>query len=148
AVFPAGVTKDIFPEDAGKVNFYDENAFMMYVPDSKLPKKIDKYMSGIDVAPSILHLLDINVPNSFEGHSIFDDRNKYPNLLGMHEFGLYINQIDEQGKRTISYNIPGEIKCEVGDHNSATSSPLTLCEYLDFYKWKRQMFEEGRFWEE
>ncbi len=148
AVFPAGVTKDIFPEDAGKVNFYDENAFMMYIPDSVLPKKIDQYMSGIDFAPSILNLLGINVSNSFEGRSIFDDRAKYPNLLGMHEFGLYINQIDEQGERIISYNIPGEIKCEAGDYNSATSSPLTLCEYLDFYKWKRSMFEEGRFWEE
>ncbi len=148
AVFPAGVTKDIFPEDAGKVNFYDENAFMMYIPDNKLPKKVDMYMSGIDIAPSILHLLGINTPNSFEGHSIFADRAQYPNLLGMHEFGLYINQIDEQGKRTINYNIPSEIKCEAGDYNSATSSPLTLCEYLDFYKWKRQMFEQGRFWEE
>ena len=105
-------------------------------------------MSGIDLAPSILQLLGINTPNSFEGRSIFDDRAKYPNLLGMHEFGSYINQIDAQGKRTISYNIPGEIKCSAGDYNSATSSPLTLCEYLDFYKWKRQMFEEGRFWEE
>ncbi|TSC84882.1 MAG: Sulfatase [Parcubacteria group bacterium Gr01-1014_13] len=148
AVFPAGVTKDIFPEDAGKVNFYDENAFMMYIPDSKLPKKVDMYMSGIDMAPSVLHLLGINAPNSFEGHSIFDDRNKYPNLLGMHEFGLYINQIDAQGKRTIDYNIPSEIQCEESDYNSATSSPLTLCEYLDFYKWKRQMFEQGRFWKE
>lgn len=148
AVFPAGVTKDIFPEDVGKVNFYDENTLMMYVPDSKLPKKIDMYMSGIDIAPSVLNLLGINVPNSFEGHSIFDDRVNYPNLLGMHEFGLYINQIDEQGKRITDYNIPSEIQCETNDYNSATSSPLTLCEYLDFYKWKRQMFEQGRFWEE
>lgn len=148
AVFPAGVTKDIFPEDAGKVNFYDENALMMYIPDSILPKKIDRYMSGIDFAPSVLNLLGINVSNSFEGHSVFADREKYPNLLGMHEFGLYINQIDEQGKRTISYNIPNQIKCEAGDYNPATSSPLTLCEYLDFYKWKRQIFEEGRFWGE
>ena len=148
AVFPAGVTKDIFPEDAGKVNFYDENAFMMYIPENKLPKKVDMYMSGIDFAPSILHLLGINTPNSFEGHSIFDNRNKYPNLLGMHEFGLYINQIDGQDKRTIDYSIPSEIQCEESDYNSATSSPLTLCEYLDFYKWKRQMFEQGRFWEE
>ena len=148
AVFPAGVTKDIFPEDAGKVNFYDENAFMMYIPDNKLPKKVDTYSSGIDFAPSILHLLGINASNSFEGHSIFDDRNKYPNLLGMHEFGLYINEINEQGKRTTSYNIPGEIQCKDGDYDFATSSPLTLCEYLDFYKWKRQMFEQGRFWEE
>src|SRR3989344_640355 len=148
AIFPTAVTKDIFPEDAGKVNFYDENAFMMYVPDSILPKKIETYMSGIDMAPSLLHLLGINAPNSFEGHSVFDDRGKYPNLLGMHEFGLYINEINEQGKRTTNYRIPGEINCAKSDYNPATSSPLTLCEYLDFYKWKRQMFEEGRFWKE
>ncbi len=147
AIFPTAVTKDIFPEAAGKVTFYDENAFLMYVPDSILPKKIDTYSSGIDIAPSILHLLGINVSNSFEGHSVFDDRDKFPNLLGMHEFGLYINQVDNQGQRMVNYNIPGEIICRENDYNSATSSPLTLCEFLDFYKWKRQMFEEGRLWE-
>ncbi len=99
----------------------------------------------MDLTPTILQMLKINVANTFEGHSIFDDREQYPNLLGMHEFGLYINQLDENGKRTVDYTVPNDLDC---DKNISinTSSPLTLCEFLDFYQWKRQMFEQGRSW--
>jgi hypothetical protein len=121
--------------------------FMMYVPDSVLPKEVTTYASGLDFAPSILHMLDINKPNSFDGHSIFDDQKKYSNLLGMHELGLYINEVvDKNGKRKVSYDVPDNLTC---DENAVVSStaPLTLCEFLHFYKWKRQMFEEGRLWD-
>jgi phosphoglycerol transferase MdoB-like AlkP superfamily enzyme len=147
AIFPGALTKDIFPADAGKINFYDENAFLMYVPDNILPKEVDMYSSALDFAPTILQMLNVNTANAFEGYSIFDDRAKYPNILGMHEFGLFIDQADESGKRTTAYAIPTDISCTAGDYNNNTSSPLTLCEYLDYYHWKRQAFEEGRFWE-
>lgn len=164
AVFPGAEIKNLFSAEADKLSFYDENMFMMYLPAGALakegvskiniPKEINLYSSGIDFTPTLLQVLNINVPNSFEGHSIFDDRNKYPNLLGMHEFGLYINQANLSGealaksKRNISYKIPTDITCTKNDYSVSSSSPLTLCEYLDFYKWKRQMFEQGRFWEE
>ncbi len=145
AIFPAALTKDLFPAEAKTLSYYDENAFLMYVPDSVLPKEVTTYSSGIDVTPTLLHMLDINVPNSFEGHSIFDDRTLYPNLLGMHELGLYINQ-SVVGKRKIDYDIPDELDCPEQLSVSSTA-PLTLCEFAQFYKWKRQMFEEGRLWE-
>ncbi len=147
AIFPAALTKDLFPKEASSLTYYDQNMFMMYVPDSVLPKEVATYASGLNLAPSILHMLNINKPNSFDGRSIFDDQKNYPNILGMHELGLYINEVvDKNGKRKVSYDVPDNLTC---DENTTVSStaPLTLCEFLHFYKWKRQMFEEGRLWD-
>ncbi len=144
AIFPGQSTKEVLGKNFA--TYYDENVFLMYVPDSILPQEISAYSSNIDFAPTILHLLNINTDNVFDGHSIFGDRQKYPNLLGMHEFGLYINQLSENGKRQVSYNLPSELKCVAKDFTATSSSPLTACEFLEFYKWKRRMFEDGRLW--
>jgi phosphoglycerol transferase MdoB-like AlkP superfamily enzyme len=145
AAFPGAEIKKLFPEDSKSLSFYDPNMLMMYVPHHSLPKEVTVFSSSIDVIPTLLQILNINIPNSFEGHSVFDDRDAYPNLLGMHEYGLYINQ-EANGKRNISYQIPSDLICAQEDFSNTTNTPLTLCEYLDFYKWKRQMFEQGRFW--
>lgn len=145
AVFPTAYTKDYFPAETGKMNFYDELAFMLYVPENILPKEVKTYASAMDLAPTILQMLKINVPNSFEGHSIFDDRDKYRNLLGMHEFGLWINE-DVAEKRQASYSIPADLRCDGSDITNSPDTPLTLCEYFNYYQWKRSMFEDGRLW--
>ncbi len=156
SAFPGAEVKKIVSGAGQGLSFYDENMFMMYLPGvltsalSKaepevLPKEINLYSSSIDVVPTLLQILNINVPNGFEGHSLFDDKNKYPNVLGMHEYGLYINQ-DTKGARDIRYEIPSDLKCGEQISLVSASSPLTLCEYLEFYRWKRQLFEQGRFW--
>ncbi len=147
AVFPVSYTKDYFSDVVGKLSFYDENMFMVYVPKSILPKNIDVLSSGIDFAPTVLNLLNINTPNSFEGHSILNDRQNFPNILGMHEFGLYTNQLDQNGKRMINYKIPIELDCSNYQYESDTTKPLTLCEFLNYYQWKKRVFSDGRFWE-
>lgn len=150
AIFPGALTQAInqWPGQADQDSlrtYYDQNLLMMYIPDNVLPKKIDILSSGLDLMPTLLQMFNINIPNQFEGHSIFDDRTRYPNVLGMHELGLYINQVSKKVKRKIEYNVPSEISCP--SNYSVTSTPeLTLCDYLQFYHWKRQMFEEGRFW--
>lgn len=144
AIFPGALTTDLFPAEAKTLTYYDQNFFTMYVPDSVLPRTVDVYSSGIDEMPTLLQLLNINVKNSFEGHSIFDDRKNYPNLLGMHELGLYIN-VTSTGKRQELYDVPSQIDCP--ENYSPSSTPnFTLCDYKQFYDWKRQMFEQGRFW--
>ena len=119
----------------------------MYVPQTVLPKEVDVYSSSLDFTPTLLQILNLNAPNAFEGRSIFDDRPKYPNILGMHEFGLYINQTTATGTRESSYALPGDLDCPQPPGPVKVGAPLTECEYLNFYQWKRQMFEEGRFWE-
>ncbi len=145
AAFPSKFITDLFPNEAKQLTYYDENTLMMYVPQSVLPKVVDTYSSSIDLTPTLLQMLDINIPNTFEGHSIFDDRGKYPNLLGMHELGLYINQVGADGKRTVDYTIPSAISCSK-EYSPSSTPYLTLCDYKQFYEWKRTMFEEGRFW--
>jgi len=145
AIFPAAFKNDKFPEEAGKLTFYDENAFLLYIPDNILPKTVETNASGIDFAPTLLQIFGINVPNNFEGHSIFDSREKFPNILGMHEFGLWINQMDG-GKRKVDFIVPQDLKCENSAIGQDANFPLTMCEYENYYKWKRSMFEEGRFW--
>jgi phosphoglycerol transferase MdoB-like AlkP superfamily enzyme len=147
AVFPAAYTKDNFADVVGKLSFYDENMFMVYVPKSVLPKTIDLPSSGIDFTPTVLNLLNINSANAFEGHSIFNERKDFPNILGMHEFGLYINQLDKTGQRLIDYNIPSHLDCTNYQYDADVSKPLTLCEFLNYYQWKKKIFSDGRFWE-
>jgi len=53
--------------------------------------------------------------------------------------------VRRNGKRTIDYNVPSEIVCAT-NYTASSSPDLTLCDYLGFYKWKRQMLEEGRLW--
>jgi len=65
--------------------------------------------------------------------------------LGMHEFGLWINQMDG-GKRKVDFIVPQDLKCENSAIGQDANFPLTMCEYENYYKWKRSMFEEGRFW--
>lgn len=145
AIFPGGIQSGVFPEYAGKATFYDEIAFMMYVPDSVLPDKVETFSSSMDLAPTILHILGINGNNAFDGHSIFDDRDQYQNLVGMHEFGLFINRSDDKGGRAIDYGVPSQLDCPE-NLQSDPKAPLTLCELQEYYKWKRQVFEEGRLW--
>ncbi len=146
AVFPTAYEKKFFPDIAGKMTFYDEILFQMYVPDTILSNEVLTISSAMDFAPTIMQVLGINVPNSFEGHSIFDDREKYPNLLGMHEFGLWINQETGTSSRQIDYSPPVDIECREDMIGTDVNLPLTLCEYLNYFKWKRLMFEQGRLW--
>ena len=148
AIFPVSYPKELFPELAdGSATYYDEITFMMYVPDTILPSTVNTFSSSVDFTPTLLQMLNLNVPNSFEGHSIFSERQAFPNLVGLQEFGLYINEQLPSGKRVASYDLFSRLDCAPGDFTNSTSSPLTLCEFKNYYDWKKQMFSAGRFWE-
>ena len=146
AVFPTAYDKQTFPAIVGKLTFYDELAFMTYIPDNILPKEINTLASSLDLAPTLLQILGVNGANTFEGRSIFDDRENYPNLLGMHEFGLWINQTTGTSSRKVDYSPPMDLNCVNEKIGVDALAPLTLCEYKNYYEWKRLMLEEGRLW--
>ncbi len=146
AIFATAYEENNFPELVGKMTYYDDIVFMMYVPDSILPSEVDTYSSSIDLTPTLLQVLGINKANVFEGHSIFDDREEYPNLLGMHEFGLWINQKTGTSSRQIDYAPPMNLSCTANDIGEGSNELLNLCEYLNYFQWKRLMFEQGRMW--
>lgn len=142
AIFPAALEKKHFPDFGGQTTFYDELFFGVYIPENILPPEIEIYGSGVDLAPTILHLLNLKTPESFEGHSLLGGRKKYPNLIGMHEFGLYLNQETFDKSRQEDFAMPSDVKCE----EKTSSDLLTMCELKQYYDWKRQMMLQGRLW--
>lgn len=141
AIFPAAYSSDtekkLLLNSDHRITFYDENLFMVYVPDSKLPKEIKVYSSGIDFSPTVLNILDLNVPNFFEGLSILGERKKYPNILGMNEYELFINQENPDGTRNVQFGPPNNIR---QIKTKLDPSQLSLYEYLQFYNWKKSFF--------
>ena len=146
AVFPTAYDKKTFPDIAGKMTFYDQIFFMTYIPDSILPQVVTTSASSLDLAPTLMQILGMNGANTFEGHSIFDDRAKYPDLLGMHEFGLWIYQQFSSTSDQMDYSLPTDLDCVNEPIGVSSTAPLTLCEYKNYYEWKRLMLEQGRLW--
>lgn len=142
AIFPIAYEKKYFPEFYGKTTFYDELFFALYMPENNLPKEVDVYGSGIDLAPTVLHFLNIKAPDKFEGHSLLGNRSRYPNIVGMHEFGLYLNQKISNNNRQENFAVPGELDCD----NDLVADTLSLCELKTYYDWKRDMLLSGRLW--
>lgn len=148
AIFPEAIRNKYFPKSDWPQSFYDRTMFMTYIPDSILPKTVDTRASGLDFTPTILQMFNLNVTSSFEGWSIFGEREKYPNLLGMHEGGLFISEKDANTSTYgHEYAMPDYLVCpNQNDSQTVSSSPLTLCELKEFYNWERAMLKTGRFW--
>jgi len=144
--FPSQPVREVFP-DIPDTSYYDENVFMVYMPDSQLPKEVEVYGSGVDFTPTLLHVLGLNPANSFEGHSLLDDRVTYPSLVGMQDLGIYINELLPSGVRDEQFILPGALECSGdGVEEIIPEDPLTLCELGHFYFWKKEQFRKGRFW--
>lgn len=141
AIFPAAYAsaseKKLLANSPHRITFYDENLFMAYIPESTLPKEVSVLSSGIDFAPTILNLLGLNIPNFFEGLSILGERKDYPNILGMNEYELFINQENADGTRNVQFGPPNNIK---QIKTSLEDSQLSLYEYLQYYNWKKSHF--------
>ena len=149
AIFPQAMNNKYFDEKHHSLKFYDENMFMMYMPNTVLPREVDVRSNGLDFTPTLLQVLNVNIPNTFEGYSIFDNRINYPSLLGMHETGLYIDEeVCEEGNCAFKqkYGVPSGLRCTEDDYSLDSLTPLTLCEYLDYFQWKREMLKQGRLW--
>jgi len=146
AAFPGTLVSRAMGKDMGKV-WYDTIPLIIYDPIHELGKSVSTVSSQIDLTPTILHLLNINSPNSFIGHSIFDDRSSYPNLLATHEYHSYINQ--QVGKqRSIDHFELDNLQWQ-NDCNGSTvesSSPLTRCEYLTWFKWHKAILANNLIW--
>ena len=142
AIFPGGIQSSVFPEYAGKATFYDEIAFMMWLYWIRSsPIKWRLFSSSVlDLAPTILDILGPNSNNAFTAFH-FDDRD-HIRTVGMHEFGLLINRSDDKGRPPLITAVPSQLIVR----EFAIRIPrqfLTLCELQEYYKWKRQVFEEA-----
>jgi len=48
------------------MTYYDEIAFLTYVPDNVLPKEVSTYASALDFAPTFMQILGLNGPNTLK----------------------------------------------------------------------------------
>ena len=74
--------------------FIDKVPLLIYAPNIKLPKEYDaKQSTSIDLAPTILHLLQIkNEKNAFVGSSLFEQDKEH---LGIASYGRNLYMLKE-----------------------------------------------------
>lgn len=131
-----------FGNSSGK--YFDEIPLLIYDPVHHLPERIDEIASSIDIAPSLLHMLGINVPNSFEGLSIFDreGRVSHQNLLGSNpNYYFYL----QDGKPNFEFNY--NVKCDAMAEGSP-EGPLDLCDYYRWFSYKTWLVNNDRIWDD
>lgn len=145
--FQPGVEyKRLFPNQ--NLTAYDEIPLMIYDPTHTLPKKLDITSSAVDIVPSLLHLLNIDIPNPFEGMSVFDrsGRAKHQNILG--------SQHDYQFCRLFGLGFffsRDDLACD--DHLNNSILPdrkdvFTSCDYFQWMQYKTWLAKNNRIWKE
>lgn len=144
AMFP-GIEYKALTGDKG-LGFFDEIPLIIHDPTHKLPKELAVTSTSVDVLPSLLHLLDINIPNPFEGLSVFDGngRAKHSGLLGSHQY-LFFYRVDN---RSFIFN-KDDAGCESGLNNAVSpesNEAFNVCDYMDWWKYKRWLVRNNRIW--
>jgi phosphoglycerol transferase MdoB-like AlkP superfamily enzyme len=121
----------------GDASYYDEIPLMIYDPFHKLPEKINIESSSVDILPSILHLLDINTINPFEGHTVFGEmgRKAYPNLLGSHS---YLMHYRTNGKSNSFIRLQKDCVDE--------ADIFDKCDYSNWWRHKKWLVENDLIW--
>jgi phosphoglycerol transferase MdoB-like AlkP superfamily enzyme len=146
ALFP-GIEYKKLTGDKG-AGYYDEIPLIIHDPTHKLPGELIVNSSSVDIVPSLLHLLDINIPNPFEGASVFDSdgRMKHRGVLGSHQY-LFFFRVNNEN----SSFMQEDIKCDNMRNDAAQSSAskaFTVCDYRDWWRYKRWLVENNRIWQE
>ena len=91
-------------------------------------------------------MLGLNVRNHFEGHSIFEGRKLFPELIGMHEYLFWIYQVVDGKPRMTNFKLEDvKGRCEGVEFDPSTPV-LSPCEYYHFYQWKRALHVNNRIW--
>jgi Sulfatase len=89
AMFPTMELVRLLGEDYSRF-FYDRIALLIHRSGHDRGATIETLSSSVDLVPTLLHLLDINLENPFMGWSIFGRRREFPRLLGSHNKNLFV----------------------------------------------------------
>lgn len=123
--------------------FFDEIACIIFDKGHDLPKRLSKRASSIDLVPSLLQLIDINnIPNPFQGLSLFSDRDDYPFLLSTLMSSYYV--ADDRGIREYLYRddpniddryrlMDGDIVTDLGKQEAGIRRWFAYNRYLNYH---------------
>jgi len=146
AMFPGKEHADVRPDEDITGRYYDRILCGIYNPMYEMRGRSHVVSAQIDLAPTILHMLGLNVRNHFEGHSVFEGRRQFPELLGMHEYLFWIYQVVDGRPTPVNFTLDDVKNRPTGVAFDATSPVLTQDEYFHFYKWKRALHVNNRIW--
>jgi hypothetical protein len=125
-------------------SYYDEIPLLIHDPGLALPPRLQLIAaSSVDLTPTLLHLLDLDAPNSFEGTSLFDDRRGQVGVLGDQAGLLWTLQPDGAGG-DLTRNF-GLGDCDPAVDDSETL-PLSICEQIEWHRWKESLVRQRRVW--
>lgn len=125
-------------------SFFDRIPLFIHAPHLNLPRVLTpEIASSVDLTPTLLHLLHVNEPNSFEGISLFDDRRTKHGILGDHAFLFFSNQRGERGERVVD-NF-GLADC-ANEPPAPHTALLTRCEQQRWHEWKLRLIDQRRIW--
>ncbi|MEE9125897.1 MAG: sulfatase-like hydrolase/transferase, partial [Planctomycetota bacterium] len=144
AMFPGKEHADVRGGEDITGRYYDRILCGIYNPMYLMKGRSNVVSGQIDLTPTILHMLGLNVRNHFEGHSIFEGRKLFPELVGMHEYLFWIFQ-KVDGKPTMTNFQLADMKGR-GVGFDATSPVLTQAEYYHYYQWKKALHVNNRIW--
>lgn len=143
AMWPSVKYTELFELDEN-VREYDTVPFILYDPTHDLPGRLDMLASQVDITPSLLHVLEFDTPNPFEGHSVFGEkgRAKYQNVLGSHSTRYFYRYNGEN----VTFYL-GDSDCEKSEDGSNTRrDTFTPCDYLGWLKYKGFLIRNNRIW--
>lgn len=124
-------------------SYYDEIPLIVYDPGIELPHRLElPAASSVDLLPTILHLLDVDVPNPFEGNSLFDDRRGQDAVLGDQTDLLWSRQPDGDGHLVIRNFHTSDCDAAEDVHGAM----LTPCEQIEWHHWKERLVHDKRIW--
>jgi lipoteichoic acid synthase len=124
------------------VREYDEIPLIVYDPTHRLPHHLNVTSTQVDIVPSLLHLLNIDIPNPFEGHSVFGEmgRKRYPNILGSHPNIFFYRQNNEN-----KVFRRGDYTCK-GNENLANNT-FTPCDYIEWLQYNEFLVKNNLIWD-
>jgi hypothetical protein len=148
AMFPGKEHQDARPGDDVGGRWYDRTLCAIYAPTHALPARLDTVCCQLDLTPSLLHLLDVDVPNPFEGLSLFEGRRDHPELLMMHEFLFGTLQL-VSGRPVLDCFRREDVEAACAGLVFDPSDPvLSRCEYWDYRRWKQSLHVADRVWKQ
>ena len=95
AMFPTPEHVEVRGPDYNK-GYYDRLTLLIQRSGVPMAREIETLGSSVDLVPTLLHLLGIDLPNPFMGESIFSRRKEFPIAIGTQEDFLFFKTPEQE----------------------------------------------------
>jgi arylsulfatase A-like enzyme len=83
AILLGSAIRKLFADDSDYApTVYDRIPLLIRSPIHELPTTVSQVASGVDLVPTLLHLVELNEANAFMGMSLLDPRRRRRGLFG------------------------------------------------------------------